>query len=84
MNHRIVFKFRDCKLQFYGKRLFCYFSVNPCMSANNNNDDDDDNSIDGENDNYKDDKDNTRKRQKYNDGDRKRKIFKNSRPGKIE
>ena len=32
MNLRIVFKFKDCKLQFYEKRrLFCYFSVNPCM-----------------------------------------------------
>ena len=30
MNLRIVFKFKDCKLQFYGKRrLFSYFSVNP-------------------------------------------------------
>ena len=27
---RIVFKFKDCKLQFYEKRrLFSYFSVNP-------------------------------------------------------
>ena len=34
MNLRIVFKFKDCKLQFYEKRrLFCYFSVNPCMPA---------------------------------------------------
>ena len=34
MNLRIVFKFEDCKLQFYEKRrLFCYFSVNPCMPA---------------------------------------------------
>ena len=34
MNLRIFFKFKDCKLQFYGKRrLFCYFSVNPCMPA---------------------------------------------------
>ena len=32
MNLRIVFKFKDCKLHFYEKRrLFCYFSVNPCM-----------------------------------------------------
>ena len=31
---RIVFKFKDCKLQFYEKKkLFCYFSVNPCMPA---------------------------------------------------
>ena len=30
MNLRIVFKFKDCKLQFYEKRrLFYYFSVNP-------------------------------------------------------
>ena len=30
MNLRIVFKFKDCKLQFYGKRrFFSYFSVNP-------------------------------------------------------
>ena len=30
MNLRIVFKFKDCKQQFYGKRrLFSYFSVNP-------------------------------------------------------
>ena len=29
MNLRIVFKFKDCKLQFYEKwRLFSYFSVN--------------------------------------------------------
>ena len=34
MNLRIVFKFKDCKLQFYEKRrLFCYFRVNPCMPA---------------------------------------------------
>ena len=34
MNLRIVFKFKDCKLQFYGKRrLFSYFSVNPRMPA---------------------------------------------------
>ena len=34
MNLRIVFKFKDCELQFYEKRrLFCYFSVNPCMPA---------------------------------------------------
>ena len=34
MNLRIVFKFKDCKLQFHEKRrLFCYFSVNPCMPA---------------------------------------------------
>ena len=34
MNLRIVFKFKDCKLQFYEKRmLFCYFSVNPCTPA---------------------------------------------------
>ena len=34
MNPRIVFKFKDCKLQFYEKRrLFCYFSVNPCIPA---------------------------------------------------
>ena len=34
MNLRIVFKFKDCRLQFYEKRrLFCYFSVDPCMSA---------------------------------------------------
>ena len=34
MNLRIVFKFKNCKLQFYEKRrLFCYFSVNPCMPA---------------------------------------------------
>ena len=37
--------------------------------------------VTGKKDNHKDD--NTRKRQKYNDDDRKRKIFKNSRPGKI-
>ena len=30
MNLRIVFKFNDCKLQFYEKRrLFYYFRVNP-------------------------------------------------------
>ena len=34
MNLRIVFKFKDCKSQFYEKRrLFCYFSVNTCMPA---------------------------------------------------
>ena len=34
MNLRIVFKFRDCNLQFYKKRrLFCYFSVNPRTPA---------------------------------------------------
>ena len=34
MNLRIVFKFKDCELQYYEKRrLFCYFSVNPCMPA---------------------------------------------------
>ena len=34
MNLRIVFKFKDCELQFYEKRrLFCYFSVNPSMPA---------------------------------------------------
>ena len=34
MNHRIVFKFKDCKLQFYEKRrLFSYFSVNPRTPA---------------------------------------------------
>ena len=34
INLRIVFKFKDCKLQFYEKRrLFCYFSENPCMPA---------------------------------------------------
>ena len=34
MNLRMFFKFKDCKLQFYEKRrLFCYFSVNPCMPA---------------------------------------------------
>ena len=34
MNLWIVFKFKDCKLQFYEKqRLLCYFSVNPCMPA---------------------------------------------------
>ena len=34
MNLRVVFKFKDRKLQFYEKRrLFCYFSVNPCMPA---------------------------------------------------
>ena len=34
MNLRIVFKFKDCKLQFYGKRrLFSYFSVNPRTPA---------------------------------------------------
>ena len=35
MNLRIVFKFKDCKLQFYEKRrLFSYFSVNPRTPAN--------------------------------------------------
>ena len=34
MHLRIVFKFKDCKLQFYGKRrLFTYFRVNPCTPA---------------------------------------------------
>ena len=34
MNVQIVFKFKDCKLQFYEKqRLLCYFSVNNCMPA---------------------------------------------------
>ena len=34
MNLRIVFKFRDCNLQFYEKRRwFCYFSVNPRTPA---------------------------------------------------
>ena len=34
MNLRIVFKFKDCKLQFYEKRrLVFYFSVNPCTPA---------------------------------------------------
>ena len=34
MNLRIVFKFKNYKLQFYEKRRsFCYFSVNPCMPA---------------------------------------------------
>ena len=34
MNLRIVFKFKDCKLQFYEKRrLVSYFSVNPCTPA---------------------------------------------------
>ena len=34
MNLRIVFKFKDCKLHFFEKRrLFCYFSVNPCIPA---------------------------------------------------
>ena len=34
INLRIVFKSKDCKLQFYEKRgLFCYLSVNPCMPA---------------------------------------------------
>ena len=34
MHLRIVFKFKDCKLQFYGKRrLFSYFSVNPRTPA---------------------------------------------------
>ena len=29
MNLQIIFKFKDCKLQFYEKRRFSYFSVNP-------------------------------------------------------
>ena len=34
MNLRIIFKFKDCKLQFYKKRrLFSYFSVNPRTPA---------------------------------------------------
>ena len=34
MNLRIVFKFKNCKLQFYEKRrLFSYFSVNPRTPA---------------------------------------------------
>ena len=34
MNLRIVFKFKDCKLQFCEKRrLVSYFSVNPCTPA---------------------------------------------------
>ena len=34
MNLRIVFKFKDCKLQFYEKwRLFSYFIVNPRTSV---------------------------------------------------
>ena len=34
MNLRIVFKFKDCKLEFYEKRmLFSYFSVNPRTPA---------------------------------------------------
>ena len=34
MNLRIVFKFKDCKLQLYEKRrLFSYFSVNPRTPA---------------------------------------------------
>ena len=34
MNLRIVFKFKDCKLQLYEKRrLFSYFSVNPHTPA---------------------------------------------------
>ena len=34
MNFRIVFKFKDCKSQFYEKRrLFYYFSVNPPTPA---------------------------------------------------
>ena len=33
MNLRIVFKFKDCKLQFYEKRRFSYFSVNPRTPA---------------------------------------------------
>ena len=34
MNLGIVLKFKECKLQLYEKRrLFRYFSVNPCMPA---------------------------------------------------
>ena len=33
MNLRIVFKFKDCRLQFYEKRRFSYFSVSPRMPA---------------------------------------------------
>ena len=34
MNLRIIFKFNDCKLQFYEKRgFFSYFSVNPRKPA---------------------------------------------------
>ena len=34
MNLRIIFKFKDCKLQFYEKRrLFSYFIVNPRTPA---------------------------------------------------
>ena len=34
MNLRIVFEFKDCKLQFYEKRrFFSYFSVNPRTPA---------------------------------------------------
>ena len=34
MNLRIVFKFKDCKLQFYEKRrLFSYFIMNPRTPA---------------------------------------------------
>ena len=34
MKLRIVFEFKDCKLQFYEKRrLFSYFSVNPRTPA---------------------------------------------------
>ena len=34
MNLRIVFKFKDCEIQFYEKRrLFYYFSENLCMPA---------------------------------------------------
>ena len=34
MNLRIIFKFKDCKLQFYEKRgLFSYFCVNPRTPA---------------------------------------------------
>ena len=34
MNLRIIFKFKDCKLQLYEKRrLFSYFSVNPRTPA---------------------------------------------------
>ena len=34
MNLRIVFKFKDCKSQFYEKRrLVSYFSVNSCTPA---------------------------------------------------
>ena len=33
MNLQIIFKFKDCKLQFYEKRRFSYFSVNPRTPA---------------------------------------------------